>query len=252
MSEKPNSASQSAGLDLSAFQQTPDQGGLSLDQLNAAFAQMLGQGVDPYVPPPVADPLAPEALLADPRDAANDAPATDAPLTPRGILEAMLFVGAPDNTPLTAETVAAHMRGVRATEVDTLARELAAEYRANGCPYAVITSGAGYRLELRREFFAIRDRCFQKSRRVRLSAAATEVLSIVAYNQPATKEQIDRLRGKSSAALLRQLVHRQLLEVERDPDAPRIQRYQTTDRFLDLYNLAGLHELPKNDDIERR
>ncbi len=63
----------------------------------------------------------------------------------------MLFVGHPQNEPLTNKQVASLMRGVRPSEIDALVRELNRDYRARGCPYWIVAEGAGYRLALRDE-----------------------------------------------------------------------------------------------------
>jgi segregation and condensation protein B len=78
------------------------------------------------------------------------------------------------------------------------------------------------------------------------------VLSIVAYQGPQTSEEVNRLRGTSSSAILSQLVRRQLLRIERDAAAPRTPRYHTTERFLELFGLESLDDLPRSQEIEKR
>lgn len=241
---------------LETFRQPAESGGISLDQLNAAFAQMLEKGSIPYSAPTV-DAPGPAVVLGDQRlqeawAAEEPREPADCPVTPRGILEAALFVGNPANEPLRPEQIAQHMRGVRPAEIDDLVAELNAEYRANGCPYSIESVGGGYRLTLRPQFEEIRDRCYSRQRRVRLSAAAIEVLSIVAYSQPITTSEVDRLRGKSSGAILRQLVRRQLLEAERTDTPARALSFRTTERFLELFGLSRIEELPRSEEIDRR
>ena len=247
-----------------------DAEGLSLDQLSDAFAQMLGQGHDPYTGK--SDPGDP-SLYRSPAEADLE-PALEpeqaagigdglCPVTPRGIVEAMLFVGSPTNEPLTAQQIAGLMRGVRPAEIEDLVRELNEQYAANRCPYEVISSGAGYRLNLRGEFDALRARVLNRGRQVRLSETATEVLAVVAYNEPLSAEALDKLRGRPSAGILRQLVRRQLLQIERPDDEPEAAdkrattkkpapRYRTTPRFLELVGIESLADLPKAQDIEKR
>ncbi len=82
--------------------------------------------------------------------------------------------------------------------------------------------------------------------------AAIEVLSIVAYNQPVTTDAVNRLRAAQSGAILSQLTRRQLLRVERFDDRPRVANYSTTDRFLSLFGLESLSDLPRSEDIDRQ
>jgi segregation and condensation protein B len=230
------------------------QAGISLDQLSAAFAEMLGSGDDPYTTPSESNNQAPEDApqlggLSVDLHISNHVSADVCELTPRSILEAMLFVGSPGNEPLTSEQVAALMRGVRPGEVDALVRELNDQYAARRCPYWIVTSGAGYRLALRDEFDSLRQRFYGKARQVRLSQAAIEVLSIVAYSQPISPEEIHRLRGVPSGSLLTQLVRRQLLLLERSSES-KLRHYRTTDRFLELFGLSSLADLPRSKELE--
>lgn len=238
----------------------PADQGLSLNDLSQAFAGMLGTGQDPYAEPqhePDDDELAvAEAAGLDPTELGRQpaAPNVDdaCEISPKSILEAMLFVGSPDNQPLSSERVAGMMRGVRAVEIDELVKELNQQYDESGCPYRIFSEGEGYRLLLREEFNRIRDKFYGRVRQARLSPAAIEVLSIIAYQGGQTTDEINRLRGTPSGAILSQLVRRQLLCIERDPDAPRTPRYHTTDRFLDLFGLESLDDLPRSQELDKR
>ena len=169
---------------------------------------------------------------------------------PRTILEAMLFVGHPANEPLTAEQVAGCLRGVQAGEVQELVADLNDEYERLGCPYRIIAEGVGYRLSLAEKWHKLRDRFYGKVREVRLSQAVIDVLSIVAYHQPISQERVDELRGKPSGGLLRQLVRRRLLRMElpEQKGDPRI--FHTTERFLTLFGLESLEQLPQSEEVE--
>jgi segregation and condensation protein B len=172
--------------------------------------------------------------------------------TPRAILEAMLFMGNQDNLPLTSDQAAGCIDGVNSSEVATLVQELNQQYEQDGSAYHVVAVNAGYRMQLRKQFGRLRDRFYGRIKRTRLSQAAIDVLAIVAYNQPTTQAEIDRMRGKSSGALLSQLVRRQLLAVEQSDAQKRPRRYCTTQRFLGFFGLENLEELPRSEDFEKR
>ncbi len=245
-------------LGLDSFRQPPpDEPGLSLDELSQAYASLLEHGEDPYLEAPDPEPALGAAAADleenDPGEAEQDQlpePDHDAvcPITPRSILEAMLFIGHPNNEPLTSDKVASHMRGVRAQEVDGLVVELNRVYEEEGCPYKIESVGPGYRLALREELNSLRDKFFGRIRAAKLSQAAIDILAVVAYKQPVTREDIDALRGKPSGALLTQLVRRELLRIERAHDKPRVPHYCTTDRFLQLFGLESVQDLPKSPD----
>jgi segregation and condensation protein B len=160
----------------------------------------------------------------------------------------MLFVGSPANEPLSVARVAELMRGVEPEEVPDLVAELNHRYAADGCPYQIVSEESGYRLVLREEFHGVRDRLYGRVRETRLSPAAIDVLSLLAYRQPLSAEEIGQLRGQPSNHLLTQLVRRQLLRLER-PEAPGERPlYYTTARFLKLFGLESLADLPQVED----
>jgi len=227
------------------------QQGISLDALTEAFAQAMGTS-------PVSDTdseAEPAGDVEDQGTADADISAIDSeagcPVCPRSILEAMLFVGHRDGRPLRVEEAAAPMRGVEPGEIPGLVDELNRRYRESGCPYEVQSERGGYRLALRRPFHGLRDRFHGRIREARLSQAAMDVLAIVAYEQPLTAERIGRLRGRPSGHVISQLVRRRLLRIER-PEAERsTAQYYTTDRFLRLFGLADLDDLPRSEELDQ-
>jgi segregation and condensation protein B len=256
MTDESGAGNDSFGLD--AFQDgLPDDQGLSLDELTRAYAELIGKGEDPYSEAPEVDRIGPERDAGpseDPDGATGEPAAGEAEgeqlveVSPRTILEAMLFVGHPENEPLTSETVAGYMRGVRPQEIDALVVQLNQSYDEQACPYRIESVGTGYRMVLREEFHALRDRFYGRVKAAKLSQAAIDVLSIVAYRQPLTREQVDDLRGRNSGSLLTQLVRRGLLCMERPDDKPRNPGYYTTDRLLELFGLESIRDLPQSPD----
>lgn len=229
----------------------PDDQGLSLDELSQAYADLLAGGDDPFAeaaaPEPSTGVAAVVEKLADEEDEQQpEEQEAFCEISPRNILEAMLFVGHPDNKPLSSEKVASYMRGVRPQEIDELVAELNGGYDRDGSPYRIESVGAGYRMALRDEFSSLRDKFYGRNKSARLSQAAIDVLAIVAYKQPLTRDEVDSMRGKPSGTILTQLVRRRLLKMERPNKKPRTPRYHTTDRFLELCGLESLRDLPES------
>jgi len=243
---------------------SPHDGEMSLQALSEAFAEATGRPAHPHCPPEQGpqidpcsqvsdqDPFTPPALVEEPdeglwpdREQSPDDPCQISPLT---ILEAMLFVGNRASEPLSPGRAAELMRGVAAAEVPDLVDQLNRRYLAQGCPYQIVSEGAGYRMALRREFSPVRARFFGRIREARLSQAAIDVLAIVAYRQPITADEVSTLRGRPSGHLIAQLVRRRLLEVQRTADRPRNPQYRTSGRFLQLFGLQSLGDLPQSDE----
>jgi Predicted transcriptional regulator containing the HTH domain len=89
------------------------------------------------------------------------------------------------------------------------------------------------------------------ARETRLSTAAIDILSLVAYRQPVGKSEIDAIRGVDSGGLLRQLIKLGLLSGQRPAEGGRELIYSTTSRFLALFHLQSLDDLPQTQDLER-
>jgi len=231
----------------------PDDQGLSLDELSQAYAALLAKGADPYPDAAAGDAAGEPAAESGPDEPSpiEDEAESAFAVTPKSILEAILFVGHPTGEPLTSERIAALMRGVRPSEIDDLVRELNAEYDSAGATYSIVSIGAGYQLALRPEFGPLRDGFHGRIREARLSQAAVDVLAIVGYHQPIAADEIDRLRGKPSSSILSQLVRRDLLSLSRPDDRKQKPQYCTTDRFLRLFGLEDLKELPRSQDVDR-
>lgn len=222
--------------------------GLSLDQLSAAFAEMLNSGEDPYEQPSDQSADSDEAVAHAPTIDTVSAADKSCELSPLSIVEAILFVGSPGNEEISSDKIASLMRGVRPAEIDAHIRTLNEQYASTNCPYRIESQGSGYRLVLQPTYHRVRDRFYGKARQAKLSQAAIEVLALVAYNQPIGKEEIDRLRGTASSSILGQLVRRELLSFERDPQNKKLGHYRTTPRFLALFGIDSLEDLPQSDD----
>lgn len=91
-----------------------------------------------------------------------------------------------------------------------------------------------------------------KGRPFRLSGPALEVLSIVAYKQPCTKAMVDEIRGVESGHLMRGLLDRGLMHFAGKSELPgRPMFYETTRKFLEIFSLRNINELPSLNEIDQ-
>jgi len=173
----------------------------------------------------------------------------ETPPDPLRIIEALLFVGGP---PLNDVRAGEIIRGLTSAQFHQAIDALNRAYRDQGRPYAIVPQGQGYVLTLRPRFRGIIEKLYGGVREARLSTVALDVLSLVAYRQPAGKQEIDSLRGAESGALLRQLVRRGLIMVVQRAEAgSREVLYGTTPRFLELFGLRSLDDLPRTQDLQQ-
>lgn len=84
-----------------------------------------------------------------------------------------------------------------------------------------------------------------------LTPSALEVLAIIAYRQPASKVEVDRIRGVDSGHIVRVLMDKRLVKVVgRSEELGRPVLYGTTPEFLEVFNLANLDQLPPESELE--
>lgn len=225
----------------------PRESPLSLSRLREAFAAMLGAPTT----------SGERGAGSGEQKARKQAPTREATrpakieICPRSVVESILFVGRPDSGAVSSRELAAAMRGVSTAEVDEVVAELNATYDADQTPYRIEQSAAGYRLALRSEFERMRDKFYGRVKEARLSPAVLEVLSVLAYNQPATAEQLNEIRGTPCGTALSQLVRRKLVRLDRGEGSKESATYSTTDRFLQLFGLENIEALPRSEELQK-
>ena len=205
----------------------------------------------------VADPSPPSSTGASSTDASShssgDAAATDEDeLTPtvEQIVEAALFVGHPDNAPVTAARISKLMRDVTPEEVIEVIERLNQSYRDNDQAFRIIELDDGYRMGVAPAVEDVRVGFGGRIREAKLSQEAIDVLALIAYQPGINLRQLDDRRGRESSTLCNQLARRQLITIEKiKPDAATsggraIPHYYPTERFLVLFGLESIEDLP--------
>ncbi len=235
--------------------------GFSIEQLGAAYARVI-HGTGREEKDPAETPAAGSsreqrgreqgetASGGDPDDALDD-DADDAccPVSEQSILEAALFVGAPAGTRLTARKLAALMREVSPKEIRGIVARLNEQYEQQHSACRIALRDGGYQMELVPELESLRDGFMGEVREIKLPQNAIDVLAVVAYHQPVTRQEVDRIWQRPSGGLLSQLVQRNLLATESAAASSRDRTYVTTERFLELLGLESLQDLPQTTDV---
>ncbi len=247
----------------------PQEEELSLDQLSQAYARVLlvrkqesgeaddGENTDPVSVEESSENDVAEAILdfavakkANKRkhkslseiDADDNA---SCPISPESILEAILFVGVPKGEKLTSRKIAAVMRDVSPKEVKKMAAQLNAKYEKENAAYKIVIENGNISMKLTDDLEFVQNHFYGRDRAVRLSQAATDGLAVIAYNQPVTREQVEKICGKPMGAILNQLVRRGLLDLEQSAGKRSNNVYRTTERFLNLFGLETIEDLPR-------
>lgn len=157
-------------------------------------------------------------------------------------LEALLFA-TPE--PLTDAEIG-RVIGTGKKEIPGIVERLNDKYSQWGRSFRIEKFGSRYRYYTLSEFDKYIGRLSEIPRPVKLSRAALEVLSIIAYKQPAVKAEIERIRGINSDGVIRTLIEKNLVEAAGRSDGPgRPVLYRTTQEFLEFFGISDLSELPE-------
>lgn len=155
--------------------------------------------------------------------------------------EAVLFATA---RPLTLEELARCL-DVEPARAAAALEALRAHLERHGHGIQLAEVAEGFQLVTRARYFGALRRAAVTVRRPALSPAALETLAIVAYRQPVSRSEIEALRGVDCEAALNTLLERGLIEVGYRATTPgRPAYYRTTRRFLELFGLRSLSDLP--------
>jgi segregation and condensation protein B len=220
---------------------------LSLDNLGAAYAKAAAEH-DPESFVHVEDEPENDEEEDESSTYVDDEDEEDGVATPEAIVEAALFVGHPENKSFSTERLASLMRDVTPEEVVEIVDQLNESYRDAEQGIRVVQDEQGYRMSIAPAVEKVRRSFLGKVREAKLSQTAIEVLALVAYQPGVTTQVVQDQRGRESGSLLNQLVRRRLLEMRREKPADggrAVPHYYPTERFLELFGLESLDDLPQ-------
>jgi len=163
------------------------------------------------------------------------------------IIESLLFVA---DEPLTVDRIKKIVTSAENKDIRDALAALAAEYDARPGGFFLDEVAGGYQIRTRPEYNEW-IKLYVQPRPLRLSKAALETLVIIAYKQPIIRSDIEHLRGVDCGGVLRALLERKLIRVlGRRELAGRPLIYATTKRFLEVFDLKDLKDLPTPKEIE--
>jgi segregation and condensation protein B len=164
-------------------------------------------------------------------------------------LEAVLLIA---REPLSTRKLAQLADLADGTAARTLVRRLRKRYEIEGTAFQVEEIAGGYQLLSRPKFGPWLRRLFTHVLEGRLSTPGLETLAVVAYRQPVLRAEIESVRGVGCGEILRQLMDRDLVRiVGRASELGRPILYGTTRRFLQIFGLRSLDDLPRADILRR-
>ncbi len=164
----------------------------------------------------------------------------------KNIIETLLFVA---DTPLSTERIK-NIVPVGTKEIKEALWGLAREYEERNGGFLLVEVAGGYQIRTRPEYAEWIKKLLQPNP-LRMSKAALETLTIIAYKQPIIRSEIEHIRGVDSGGILRMLLELKLIRVlgrKEIPGRPLI--YSTTKRFLEIFGLKDLKDLPTPEEIK--
>jgi segregation and condensation protein B len=165
-------------------------------------------------------------------------------------LEAALLVA---DSAVSAKKLAQIARLIDAAEVRQLVELLNAAYDRERSAFRIELTAGGLVMMTRAALAPWLDRLHHRNSQAKLSQPAMETLTIVAYQQPVTRADIESIRGVQSSEMIRQLIDRGLVRVGGEDDSlGRPFLYETTREFLTLFGLRHITELPDYESLRRQ
>jgi segregation and condensation protein B len=207
-------------------------------------------------PPDKSEPIPAPAGTIDaderpdgPVEAAPDADSdsADAPVN-LGALEALLFT---THHPLTAARLGELLDLPSAKSVRKAVKDLNAQYESGGRSFRIDQVAGGFQILTLPEFGDHLKKLHQREADTKLTKAALETLAIIAYKQPILRANIEAIRGVACGETIRSLMEKHLVKIAGRAEEPgRPILYGSTKRFLELFGLNSLKDLPQPDALK--
>jgi len=130
---------------------------------------------------------------------------------------------------------------------------LISRYEGDEYVFEVVRTGGGFQFLSKPYYHKVITTLLQHRSKRKLSVAALECLSIIAYSQPVTKTEIEQIRGVNCDHTIQKLMERDLIRITgRAETAGRPLLYGTTQYFMDYFGINNLEELPKLKEFEQK
>ncbi len=163
------------------------------------------------------------------------------------MVEAILFL---ETDSVTLEQLA-KFSGYTILDVSQALTELTDYFRDSEHGIELVLRGSEYQFLPKKDLWPDLKERYARKIDKRLTRAALETLSIIAYSQPITRKEIEAIRGVSSENILRILKDKDLIRITGTKEGPgRPALYGTTKKFLKNFNLSSISSLPKLSEID--
>jgi segregation and condensation protein B len=191
-----------------------------------------------------------EAVAAVEREGQSDLPpqGPDVQVTVESVLEAVFFAS---DEPLSAARLA-DIIGTGVKQVREHVENLNEKYKTNGNAFTIEQIAGGYQMLTLSAYNGWLKKLLRARDDSKLSPAALETLAIIAYKQPIIRADIEAIRGVAAGEMIRSLMYKRLVKiVGRAEVLGRPMLYGTTKKFLEVFGLNSLKDLPKIEELKK-
>lgn len=139
----------------------------------------------------------------------------------------------------------------KAAELETAIQGLMKKYEDHDFSFEIVEIAEGYQFLTKGAYHNSVGTMLKQRTKKRLSRAALETLSIIAYKQPVTKSEMEKIRGVSCDYSVQKLLEKELVAITGRSDAPgRPLLYGTSEKFMDYFGIKSIKDLPKIKDFK--
>jgi segregation and condensation protein B len=135
--------------------------------------------------------------------------------------------------------------------IDTIVLRLQLKYNSDAYSFEIVNIGSGYQFLTKSEFYDVVGMMLKQKSNKKLSRSALETLAVIAYQQPVSKGEVEKIRGVNCDYAVQKLLEKELVQIKgrsKEPGRPLL--YGTSDKFMEHFGLSSLQDLPKLKELQ--
>jgi segregation and condensation protein B len=140
---------------------------------------------------------------------------------------------------------------LKKNEIESAISRLQLKYASDAYSYEIVSIANGYQFLTKSEYYDVLAVLLKHKSNKKLSRSALETLAVVAYQQPVSKAEVEKIRGVNCDYAVQKLLEKELIQIKgrsKDPGRPLL--YGTSDKFMEHFALSSLQDLPKLKELQ--
>jgi segregation and condensation protein B len=137
------------------------------------------------------------------------------------------------------------------SEIASSISRLQLRYAGDSYSYEIVSIGNGYQFLTKSEYYDVLAVLLKHKSNKKLSRSALETLAVIAYQQPVSKGEVEKIRGVNCDYAVQKLLEKELIQIKgrsKEPGRPLL--YGTSDKFMEHFGLPSLQDLPKLKELQ--